>query len=75
VHVRVDEPRREREPGSVDHAMSVAIERRADLRDRAVVDADVDRRVDCFERIDDTRAGDQEVLCGCVLAYEHQATS
>ena len=48
VHVRVDERRRERQPGRLDHAVLVRVEAGADLRDHAVVDPHVERRVDPF---------------------------
>jgi hypothetical protein len=60
VYVRVDERGSKHESGSVDDAVPVALERGADRRDYAVVDANLDGRVDTFDRIEHTRACDDE---------------
>ena len=73
MHVRVDERRREHETGRIDDPMAVRVEVGADLRDHAVVDADVERRVDSLRRIEDARAADHDVVCAGA-ADEHHAT-
>ena len=60
--MRVDERRREHEPGRLDHAVSVRVEVGAELRDRAAVDADVEHRVDAGGGVEDARAADDEVV-------------
>ena len=77
VNVRVDEGRRQHEPGSVEHAVPVDGEARAQLGDRAAVDLHVDLRVDALGRIEHAGAADDEALLRCVLDEEprHHATS
>ena len=75
MHVRVDERRREHEAGAVDDAVAVPLQRRAELRDHAVVDPDVDLRVDALHGIEHACARDDQALRGCVSADEHHATS
>ena len=50
-------------PAAVDDAVTVRVEVGADLRDHAVVDADVERRVDSLRRVEDARAADDDVVC------------
>jgi hypothetical protein len=73
VDVRVDECRREHEAVRVDDAVLVRIEPLADLRDDAVVDTDVERRVDAV--VEHTRVAEDDVRLRTVLHPEHQATS
>ncbi len=75
MHVRVDEPRREHEPGRVDDAVTVGVDVLADRRDRPAVDADVEHRVDSLCRVDDARAAHDEILAGPFLDPQHHATS
>ena len=56
VHVRIDERRREHEAVRVDDPVRVPLERRADRGDHAVVDADVDVRVDALDGVEHARA-------------------
>ena len=55
--------------------MPVHGEVRSELGDHAVVDLDVDLRVDAFDRVERTGAADDEVLLRPVLDVEHHATS
>jgi hypothetical protein len=54
--------------------VAVRVERVAELRDRAAVDADVEHRVDALDRVEHARAADDEVVAAA-LADEHHATS
>jgi hypothetical protein len=75
VHVRVDEGRREHEPGAVDHTVAVRVEPFAERGDRPLVDPDVEHRVDPFDRVEHAGAPHHEVFLAAVLRVEHQATS
>ena len=75
MHVRVDERRREHEPGSVDDAVTVGVDALADGSDRARVDPHVEDRVDPSRRIDHPRAAHDEVVAGPFLDPQHHATS
>ena len=75
VDVGIDEGGREHEPGAVDDAMAVRVDVVSELRDHAVVDADVEHGVDAARRIEDARAADDEAVLRSVLAVEHHATS
>jgi hypothetical protein len=67
--------RRERQPAAVEHTVRVPLERRADLRDDAVVHAHVEDGVDALDRVDHARSRDHQVFSGRVVADEHHATS
>ena len=75
--MRVDEGRREHEPGAVDDAVAVGVEALADRGDRAGVDPDVEDGVDALGRVEDARAADDQVV-GAAPADEdrgsHHAT-
>ena len=71
--MRIDERRDEREAGCFDDAVSVRLEALADLRDHPAVDADVQRRVDALDGIDDARTAHNHVVVS-LPAGEHQAT-
>ena len=74
VDVWVDEGGREHESGAVDDAMSVRVDRLRELRDHAVVDADVEQRVDAARRIEHARAADDEAVLrsrSCRRASRH----
>jgi hypothetical protein len=75
MHVRVDEGRREHEPGAVDHLVPVRREVRAELCDHPVVDLDVDLSVDALDRVERAGAADEQVLLRAVLDVQHHATS
>ncbi len=79
MHVRVDERRHERQAGCVDHAMSIRVEVLAELclanlRDDAVVDAHVERRVDPLDGVEHARTAHHDVF-GPRAPREHHATS
>jgi hypothetical protein len=74
MHVRVDERGREHEARAFDHLVRVLREVRAELRDHAVVDPDVDLRVDALDRVEHARAADDQVFLRCVFDEEHHAT-
>ena len=63
--MRVDERRREHEPGPSTTRWPFASSVGADLRDHAAVDADVEHRVDPLRRVEDARAADHDVVCAC----------
>ncbi len=77
VHVRIDEGRRQHEPGPVEHAVPVDGQARAQLGDRAAVDLHVELRVDALGRVEDAGTADDEALLRRVLHEElrHHATS
>ena len=60
-------------PARFDDPVAVRVEFGADLRDHAVVDPDVERRVDPFAGIEDARAADDDVVCAGA-PDEHHAT-
>ena len=62
VHVRVDEGRRQQQAFPLDHPVRVRVELGAERRDHAVVDSDVEQRVDACDRIEDTGAANDDVL-------------
>ena len=57
-----------------DDAMGVRVETRAECSDHAVVDANIENRVDCRARVEHTRAAHDDVLARSVLAEQHHAT-
>src|SRR5262249_60934256 len=73
VEVRVDDRRGEPEALAVDHAMLVRREVRAELRDDARVDPDIQKRVDPLGRVDYARAADDEILVACLSEQHHAA--
>jgi hypothetical protein len=73
--VRVDEGRREHEPGAVDHAVAVCVKTLAKRGDDASVHTDVEHRVHALDRVEHPRTSDDQVVVAAVLAVEHQATS
>ena len=75
MHVRVDERGREHEARALDHTVAVPLQRRAELCDHAIVDPNVDHRVDTVHRVEHAGACDDQALSGCVFADEHHATS
>jgi hypothetical protein len=75
VHVRVDERRCDDEPAAFDDSMRVRVELGAERGDHAVVDAEVERLVDPFDRVEHACAAHDDVLLGCVLREQHQATT
>ena len=62
VDVRIDERRDEQTPVALDDEVCVRIELLSDLRDHAVVDANVENRVDSLAGIDDPCAADDDVV-------------
>ena len=74
MDVWVDERRREHTARRVDHAVPVRVEVAAELRDHAVIDANVEQGVDTLQRIEHARSANDEALPPD-RACEHHATS
>ena len=70
VGVDVDEPRRDDEPGGVDHVTRVELRERADLDDASVLDRDVRPPRRRAGAIDDLAAGNQQVITGLDLGRQ-----
>jgi hypothetical protein len=68
VHVRVDE-------GGSEEESRPRLLRRLDLRDHAVLDRDVERLVDPLDRVEHTRALENEAVVVAVPREQHHATS
>ena len=73
--MRVNERGCEHEPAGVDDTVCIRVEALADRRDRAAVDADVERRVDLLDRVEHPRPADDDVLGVTRLRVQHHATS
>ena len=75
VDVRVDEPRGEQEPRTVDHTMAVDVEPLAERRDRAAVDPDVEHLVDALCRVEHARAAHHEVIAAAAADQDRGPAS
>ena len=71
MHVWIDEGRRKQQPFRLDHPVRVRVELGAERRDHAVVDPDVEERVDTCNRVDDTGAADDDVLLRLLRPEQH----
>jgi hypothetical protein len=75
--MRVDEGRRQDQPSGVDDAVAVRLHLAPELRDDAVVDADVEHGVHPARRVEDASAAHDEIDLGSVpdMEQRHEATS
>ena len=72
--MRIDERRRQHEPGGVEDPVPVAVEPFPDLGDVSTVDPNVDDRVEPLVRVDHARSSDHEAF-RALTADEDHATS
>src|SRR5438552_1002025 len=75
MHVRIDERRREQHALRLHDSMRIRVDVSAEGGDHAVVDADVEGRIETGNRIENARASDDEILLRGVLDEQHHATS
>jgi hypothetical protein len=75
VDVRIDEGRSKQQPIRVDDSMGIRVDPGAERGDHAVVDPNVEDRVDARHGIEGARPADDEVLLWQIPGEQHHATS